>query len=202
MDKIALIASAILASTWVIMWLNLPPVLNAPLPASQKVVVAIGQKDERHVSFSNQVIQSVPDPELATAKDITSERLKSGSNISNPVKVELPGWLKITKQSGTEKVTQWVKFLTAHDIASFPKLVEAIALADLKSSNEMFSIYEKSENLMETLEVDASQAKDVIALMEGKKEVSEGRQYIWTVMFGGSTYTIRLTISQGAPAQQ
>lgn len=114
----------------------------------------------------------------------------------------MPGWLKIIIKSGTEKVTQRVKFLTAHDIAKFPKLVEAIALADLKSSNKMFSIYEKSENLMDTLEVDASQAKDVIALLEGDEEVSEGKQYIWTVMFGASTYTIRLTISQGAPAQQ
>ena len=202
MDKIALIAAAILASIWVIMWLNLPPALNAPLPAGQKVVVSIGQKEERHISFSSQVIQSVPDPELATVKDITFGRLKSGSNISSPAKVELPGWLEMTKKIGTEKVTQRVKFATAQEIARFPRLVEAIALADLRSSNRIFSNYGKSGNLMERLEVEPSQAKDVIVFMEGKTEVSEGKKYIWTLMFGGSTYTMQLTISQVAPAEQ
>ena len=198
-DKIALVAAAILASIWVIMWLDLPPVLNAPLPASQKVVVAIGQKQEKPIIFSSQVIQSVPDPELATVKDITSTRLNSRSNVSKSVDIEQPGWLRIIKKSGMEKLTQRVKFVTAQDIAKFPKLIEAIALADLKYSNRIAGIYEKSGNLTETLEADASQAKDIVAFMEGKKEVSEGKQYIWTIMFGVSIYTIQMTVSQSAP---
>ena len=198
-DKIALVAAAILASIWVIMWLDLPPVLNAPLPASQKVVVAIGQKVEKPVILSNQVIQSVPDPELATVKDITSTRLNSRSNVSKSVDIEQPGWLRIIKKSGMEKLTQRVKFVTAQDIAKFPKLIETIALADLKYSNRIAGIYEKSGNLTETLEVDASQAKDIVAFMEGKKEVSEGKQYNWTIMFGVSIYTIQMTVSQSAP---
>jgi len=198
-NKIALVAAAILASIWVIMWLDLPPVLNAPLPASQKVVVVIGLKEQRPIIFSSQVIQSVPDPELATVKDITSTRLNARSNLSKSIDIEQPGWLRIIKKSGMEKVTQRVKFVTVQEIAKFPKLIEAIALADLKSSNRMFSTYEKPGHLTETLEVDASQAKDIIAFMEGKKEVSEGKQYSWTIMFGMSIYTIQMTVSQSAP---
>ena len=181
------------------MWLDLPPVLNAPLPASQKVVVATGEKGEKPVSFLNQVIQSVPDPELATVKDITLERLNSRSNFPKSVSIQSPGWLKIIKMSGIERVTQKVKFVTAQDIVRFPKLVEAIGLADLKSSNTIFSNYKKSGNFMETLEVDPSQAKDIIAFMEDKNEGSEGKQYTWTVMFGMSAYAIHLTVSQSAP---
>ena len=198
-DKIALVAAAILASIWVIMWLDLPPALNAPLPASQKVVVAMGQKEDKPIISSSQVIQSVPDPELATAKDITSTRLNSRSNVSKSIIVEQPGWLRIIKRSGTEKVTQRVKFVMSQEIARFPKLVEAIALADLKYSNRIAGIHEKSGNLTETLEVDASQAKDIIAFMEGRKDVSEGKQYNWTIMFGVSIYAIQMTISLSAP---
>ena len=124
MDKIALVAATILASIWLIMWLNIPPVLNAPLPAGQRVVVALEQKEQKPISFSNQVIQSVPDPELATVKDITSERLNSLSNSSKPIIVETPGWITVIRKGSVDRAPQQkMKFVMAHDIAKFPKLV-------------------------------------------------------------------------------
>lgn len=203
MDKVALVAAAILASIWVIMWLDLPPVLNSPLPAGQQVVVVIGQKTEKPVGFSNEkVIQSVPDPELATVKDITSAKLNSGSSASNDASKELPGWLKVTKKVSVEKASSKTKFVRPQDIAKFPKLVEAIAMADLKTSYRLAGIYDKTASLTETLEVDSLQARELIEFMEGKRaEVLEGKEYTWNIMFGMSVYTIQMKISQSNPMQ-
>jgi len=194
-DKIALVAATILSSILLIMWLNIAPVLNAPLPAGQRVVLALEQKEEKSISFSNQVIQSVPDPELATVKDITSERLNSTSNSSKPVIVETPGWITVIKKVSVERSSpQRVKFMMTQDIAKFPKLVEVIALADLKFSNKIF----RSGNLT-AIRVDGSEAKDIILFLEGKGEVLEEKQYTWTVMFGMSTYTVQMVVSNSPP---
>lgn len=195
MNKVALVAATIIVSVWVIMWLDLPPFLNAPLPANQQVVAIANQQPEK-VVLTGQVIQSVPDPELATSKDITSTRLKAAASSASDVKIEVPGWLRVSKKSGTDRtIPSNVKFLKSEDLAKFPKLVEVIEIANLKNSYQFLQI--SSVPLTEFIQVPSLQVHEIVELMEGRNAVVEdGKEYDWAIMLGMNIYSVQLRISK------
>lgn len=210
-SKVALVAATVLVSIWVIMWLDLPPIFNAPLPAGQKVAAVVSPKAERVVSLSGPVIQSVPDPELATVKDITSTRLISAQS-PQPQReiereIELPGWLRITKKTSIERIDKVsypkVRFVRAEDIVKFSKLVEVIGMADLRSSYQFVGIRERSApNLLlsEVVKVPHAEVRGIIDFMEGKQaSVNEGKEYNWTIMFGMNIYVVQMQVSALPP---
>ncbi len=195
MNKVALVAATIIVSVWVIMWLELPPVFNAPLPADQQVVAVVNHQPEK-VILTGQVIQSVPDPDLATSKDITSTRLKAAASSVSDVKIEVPGWLRVSKKSGIDRtIPSNVKFFKAADLAKFPKLVEIIEIADLKNSYQFPQI--ASTPLTEFIQVPSPQVHEIVEFMEGRNAVVEnGKEYNWAIMLGMNIYSVQLKISE------
>ena len=195
MNKVALVAATIVVSVWVIMWLDLPPVLNAPLPADQQVV-AVANPHQEKVVTTGQAIQSVPDPELATSKDITSTRLKQAASSDNDLKTEVQGWLRVSKKSGIDRtIPSSVKFFKAEDLAKFPKLVEVIEIADLKNSYQFSQI--SNMPLTDFIQVSSLHSHEIVEFMEGKNAVMEdGNEYSWAILLGMSVYSIQLRISE------
>ncbi|MBI2126181.1 MAG: hypothetical protein HYU02_02545, partial [Thaumarchaeota archaeon] len=145
---------------------------------------------------TGQVIQSVPDPDLATSKDITSTRLKAATSSVSDVKIGVPGWLRISKKSGIDRtIPPNVKFFKAADLAKFPKLVEVIEITDLKNSYQFSQI--ASTPLTEFIQVPSPQVHEIVEFMEGRNAVVEnGKEYNWAIMLGMNIYSVQLKISE------